>query len=46
MVFLVSSNAAFSYSDGFYIPAGMDAIITIYSILYFIEMRKQNSKQG
>ncbi len=40
MVYLVVSNAAFSYSDGFYIPAGMDVIITIYSILYFISLRK------
>lgn len=45
MVYLVTSNAAFSYSDGFYIPAGMDAIITIYSIFYFIALRKYNPRQ-
>ena len=46
MVYLVTSNASFSFSDGFYIPAGMDAIITVYSILYFISLSKQDSKQG
>ena len=46
MVYLVTSNASFSYSDGFYIPAGMDTIISVYSIVYFISLRKQDSKQG
>ena len=42
MVFLVLSNYSHDYSDGFYIPATMDAIITIYSIFYFIDLRNRN----
>ncbi len=41
MVFLVVSNSVHPYSDGFYVPATMDAIITVYSILYFISLRKE-----
>lgn len=40
MVFLVVSNSSASYSDGFYVPATMDAIITIYSVIYFIALWK------
>ena len=35
MVFLVATNAHLSYSEGFYVPATMDAIIVLYSLLYF-----------
>ena len=43
MVFLVSSNAGFEYSNGFYLPAGMDSFLTIYSILYFRSLRKNST---
>ena len=43
MVFLVSSNAGFEYSNGFYLPAGMDSFLTIYSILYFRSLRKSST---
>lgn len=42
MVFLVVSNSSQPYSAGFFIPAGMDAFITVYSILYFVSLRKKN----
>jgi hypothetical protein len=42
MVFLVVSNSSQPYSVGFFIPAGMDAFITVYSILYFVSLRKKN----
>ncbi len=41
MVFLVTSNASFAYAEGFYIPATMDAFLTIYSILYFVSLREK-----
>ncbi len=44
MVYLVVSNLDQSYSNGFYIPATMDTIITIYSILYFISLRKKTDE--
>jgi hypothetical protein len=40
MVFLVLSNLDSTYSDGFYVPAIMDSVITVYSILYFLSLRK------
>ena len=40
MVYLVATNASFEFSQGFYVPAGMDAIITVYSILYFVSLKK------
>jgi hypothetical protein len=43
MVFLVISNLDQSYSDGFYAPAIMDSIITVYSILYFISLKSEKS---
>jgi len=43
MVYLVVSNLDQSYSNGFYIPATMDTIITIYSILYFISLKSEKS---
>jgi len=41
MVFLVVSNAESSFSDGFYIPASMDTLLTVYSILFFVALRKK-----
>jgi len=40
MVFLVATNAHLSYSEGFYVPATMDAIIVLYSLLYFWSRRR------
>ena len=36
----VATNASFEFSQGFYVPAGMDAVITVYSILYFVSLKK------
>ncbi len=41
MVFLVASNAHLSFSEGFYVPAVMDTIIVLYSILYFWSRREK-----
>ncbi len=41
MVFLAFSNLNYSYSQGFLVPATMDAIIVIYSIIYFWSLRKE-----
>ena len=41
MVFLAFSNLNYSYSQGFLAPATMDAIIVIYSIIYFWSLRKE-----
>ncbi len=46
MVFLVGSNAHLSFSEGFYVPAVMDAVIVAYSILYFVALRKRSSLSG
>ena len=43
MVFLVYSNADFEFSNGFYLPAGMDSFLTLYSILYFRSLRKNST---
>jgi hypothetical protein len=40
MVFLVVSNLGQSFSGGFLAPAVMDAIITVWSVLYFISLRR------
>ena len=40
MVYLVITNVSLVYSDGFYIPAAMDSFITVYSILYFMSLKK------
>jgi hypothetical protein len=40
MVFLVATNAHLSYSEGFYVPATMDGIIVLYSLLYFWSRRR------
>ena len=44
MVFLVASNLNEDFSEGFYVPAIMDAFLTIYSILYLIYIRKKTSE--
>jgi hypothetical protein len=35
MVYLVLSNARYSYADGFWIAASADATIVLYTIAYF-----------
>ncbi len=40
MVFLVLSNLDRSYSAGFFAPATMDAVIVVYSLLYFLSLRQ------
>jgi hypothetical protein len=41
MVYLAVSNASQSYSEGFWIPATMDATIVLYSLLYFWSLREE-----
>ena len=41
LVFLVASNAGLSFSEGFYAPAVMDALIVIWLVVYFIQLRKR-----
>ncbi len=41
MVFLVLSNVNRSFSEGFWVPATMDAIIVLYSLLYFWSRREE-----
>ena len=38
MVFLVFSNLSHSFSRGFLAPAIMDAVITVWSVAYFISL--------
>lgn len=40
LVYLVATNASFEFAKGFYVPAGMDAMITVYSIVYFASLKK------
>ena len=40
MVFLVASNSGQSFASGFYVPATMDAIITVWSVVYFASLRR------
>jgi hypothetical protein len=35
MVYLVVANGSHSYAQGFWIPAGMDATVVLYTIVYF-----------
>ena len=42
MVFLVASNASHPFAQGFYAPAVMDAVVVLYSILYFLNLRSTN----
>ena len=41
MVYLVVTNSSFPYAQGFYVPAAMDAFLTVYSILYFISLKER-----
>jgi len=38
---LVASNTGLSFSEGFYVPAVMDAAIVAWSIVYFLSLRKK-----
>ena len=40
MVYLAVSNLNQSYSEGFWAPASMDAVIVLYSLVYFWSLRK------
>jgi hypothetical protein len=40
IVYLAVSNASQSYSEGFWIPATMDAAFVLYSLLYFWSLRE------
>jgi hypothetical protein len=40
MVFLIVSNSGQSFSEGFLAPAVMDAVITVWSVLYFLSLRR------
>jgi hypothetical protein len=39
MVFLYVSNMSETFSNGFMIPAVMDSIITLWSVIYFASLR-------
>jgi hypothetical protein len=41
MVFLVASNLGQPFASGFYAPAVMDALITVWLVLYFASLRQQ-----
>ncbi len=41
MVFLAVSNAREPYSAGFYVPATMDAIVVLYTLVYFASVRRE-----
>ena len=42
MVFLVVFNSGQTFSNGFYVPAVMDSVITVWSLVYFATVtRKQ-----
>lgn len=43
MVYLVVTNASSAFAEGFYVPAGMDSFLTVYSILYFVALRKEKA---
>jgi hypothetical protein len=40
MVFLVLSSLDHAYAAGFFAPATMDAVIVIYSLLYFLSLKE------
>ena len=46
MVYLAVSNASESYSAGFWVPATMDAVIVLYSLLYFWSLYEERSEVG
>jgi len=41
MVFLVVSNRNMAFSGGFNVPAIMDSIITVWSLLYFASLKRE-----
>jgi hypothetical protein len=41
MVFLVGSNFSEPFASGFYVPATMDTIITLWSLVYFATLTRQ-----
>jgi hypothetical protein len=41
MVFLVVSNLGQPFASGFYAPAIMDSIITVWLLVYFASLRQQ-----
>ncbi len=41
MVYLALSNVDQSYAEGFRVPATMDAVIVLYSLVYFWSLRKK-----
>jgi hypothetical protein len=41
MVFLVAINLGQPFAGGFYAPAVMDSIITVWSLVYFASLRQQ-----
>jgi len=46
MVYLFASNASYSFSDGFLVPAVMDGVIVLYCLLYFWSFRKEPLEGG
>ena len=46
MVYLALTNASESFSEGFWAPAAMDAVIVLYSLLYFWSRRDETSAAG
>ena len=40
MVFLVFSNLGHSFSHGFLAPAIMDSVIVVWSVAYFVQLRR------
>ncbi len=41
MVFLAVSNAREPFAEGFYVPATMDAIVVLYTLVYFASVRRE-----
>ena len=41
MVFLAVANSREPFSAGFYVPATMDAIVVLYTLLYFATLRRE-----
>jgi len=46
MVFLVATNLEQAFASGFLAPAVMDAIITIWTLLYFLFRRRAGAMPG
>ncbi len=41
MVFLVVFNSGQTFSNGFYVPAAMDSVITVWSLVYFATLNRK-----